>query len=165
MKAAQNILGVTHILFLGMENFVPTRASQLHHTSGRKALNQYLKKVTLWGGCATATICLVAASAPRLWMEILYGASYVNYAHIVWWYAGIYMLIFFSRPLTAGLKAVEYTQPFFAAYIVSTVFSVVTAATFVKVLDITGALVGILCTQVIMVSIFLNAFLRSKKAI
>jgi O-antigen/teichoic acid export membrane protein len=164
IKAAQNIVGVTHILFLGMENFVPTRASQIFHTAGRKALNHYLKKVAFWGSAVTGTICLVAAGAPWLWMKLLYGTSYTQYAYIVWWYAGIYMLIFFSRPLTAGLKAVEYTQPTFTAYIVSSLFSVLTAIPLVKTFDVGGALFGILCTQLIMCMIFLNSFLWSKKA-
>jgi len=162
IKAAQNILGVTHILFLGMENFVPTRASQIFHTFGRKALNQYLKKVALCGGTATGFICLVAASAPGFWMELLYGASYAKYGYIVLWYAVIYMLIFFSRPLTAGLKALEHTKPTFTAYIVSSLFSLITAPFFVRLFYINGALFGVLCTQVIMVSIFLSSFVRFK---
>jgi O-antigen/teichoic acid export membrane protein len=163
IKAAQNIVGITHILFLGMENFVPIKASRIYHINGNKALKQYLKKVALWGGAATGTICLIAAIAPRLWMELLYGASYIEYAYIVWWYAGIYMLIFFSRPLTAGLKAIEHTRPTFTAYIVSSLFSVATAVTLVRLYNIEGALFGILCTQMIMFSIFLISFLKLVK--
>lgn len=158
IKAAQNIVGVTHILFLGMENFVPTRASQILHTSGRKALNQYLKKVALWGGIATGTICLVAASAPGFWMELLYGGQYGRYANVLLWLCGAYLLSFFAKPLGAGLRALENTKPFFKAYISMALFSLTCSVPLIKYFSLNGAMFGIAGVNLILVSVLSGTY-------
>ena len=158
IKAAQNIVGVTHILFLGMENFVPTRASQIYQAAGRNALNHYLKKVALWGGAATGTICLIAASAPGLWMELIYGGDYRKYAHVLLWFCGIYLLSFFARPISAGLKALENTKPFFKAYILMALFSLTCSVPLIKYLSLNGAMLGILGVNVILVAFISSLF-------
>ncbi|NIP32882.1 MAG: hypothetical protein GWN62_25785, partial [Aliifodinibius sp.] len=54
LKAAQNLMGVTHILFKGLDNIVPVRAAQHHRAGGTEDLMRYLTKTTLLGIGVTA---------------------------------------------------------------------------------------------------------------
>ena len=44
LRAAQNLMGVTHILFMGLENVVPIQAARHFHDGGKKALVEYLNR-------------------------------------------------------------------------------------------------------------------------
>ena len=50
LKAAQNIIGISNILFQGLENIVPANASRNFKVNGVKGLKLYLAKVSLFGG-------------------------------------------------------------------------------------------------------------------
>lgn len=64
LKAVQNIMGLTHILFLGMGNIVPITAARRYRDGGRAALKGYLLKVAFAGGGVTLTIAMIAALVP-----------------------------------------------------------------------------------------------------
>jgi O-antigen/teichoic acid export membrane protein len=73
LKAAQNVMGITHILFQGLENIVPVRAGTYYHKGGSQALVVYLRKVAWAGGLATAAMALLAAAFPEFWLGLFYG--------------------------------------------------------------------------------------------
>ena len=64
LRAAQNLMGVTHMLFMGLAKIVPVRAARHFHEGGEKALSDYLKRVTLLGEAATRAVAAIAAIAP-----------------------------------------------------------------------------------------------------
>jgi O-antigen/teichoic acid export membrane protein len=68
-------------------------------------------------------------------------------------YALLYLFIFVSGPLRAGLQALEYTAPIFWAYPPLIVFSVALAGPFARVLGLNGVLLGMCGVQVISQSI------------
>ncbi len=150
IKAAQNIMGISHILFQGLENIVPVRASFNYTQTGIQGLITYLKKVVLWGGLATAIIAFSAGLLPEFWLSLFYGVQYQNFGFILQWYAIIYLLIFIGLPLRAGLRTLETTRPIFIAYVLMTIFTIFTAKYFIFYLGIKGVMLGILGTQLIL---------------
>jgi len=150
IKAAQNIMGISHILFQGLENIVPVRASFNYAQNGIQGLTAYLKKVILWGGLATAIIAFSAGLLPQFWLTLFYGVQYQNFGFILQWYAIIYLLIFIGLPLRAGLRTLETTRPIFMAYVLMTIFTIFTAKYFIFHLGIRGVMLGILGTQLIL---------------
>ena len=166
IKASQNIMGISHILFQGMENIVPVKTS-LHFTkSGIKGLIIYLKKVLIWGGLATAIIALTASIFPEFWLTLFYGSQYQKFGFILQWYAVIYIFIFLGLPLRAALRSFETTRPIFIAYVIMTIFSVCTAKYFTLHFGIQGVMAGILGTQLILQCYLFNALnhnIKTKK--
>lgn len=149
LKASQNIMGVSHIIFQGLENIVPARASYHYYTGGWPRLRAYLKQVTLLGGCCTAGIALLAGAFPVFWLRLFYGDEYSMYGYVLQWYAVIYLLIFLGLPLRAGLRALESSKPIFISYLLMTVFTAATTDFLIGRMGIVGATIGILGTQVI----------------
>ena len=160
LKAAQNIIGITHILFQGLENIVPAAASRHFTESSVKGLKEYLVKVSLWGGGATIVIAFAVSLFPDELLDLVYGAQYNEYGNLLRWYAVIYLLIFFGFPIRSGLRVFESTRPIFVAYALMTVFSVVSATYFVSQWGLKGVLAGVAVTQLIMV---ISLFISLKK--
>lgn len=164
LKATQNIMAVSHILFQGLENIVPVRASQYYFQHGIGSLLDYLKKTLLWGGLATAVIALAAGAFPEIWLSLFYGTEYVDYGFMLQWYAGIYLLIFLGFPLRTGLRTLEMPKSIFFAYVFMTFFSLCLAKPIVNFWGIGGVMFGILGNQIISnLSLFCSLHLKIRK--
>ena len=149
LKAAQNLMGLTHILFHGLENVIPVQAALYYQLGGKKALVTYLRRVALLGGFATGAVAVIAAAAPEFWLALVYGEQYTGFGYILRWYAVIYLAIFIGLPLRSGLRALEDTRPIFFGYALATIIAVTSAYPLLTGLGITGAVVGILLVQVV----------------
>jgi O-antigen/teichoic acid export membrane protein len=153
LRASQNIAGMTSILFLGLLNVVPSKASAHFHTGGLQAMNRYLRRITLAGTPVTAGICLVIAASPDFWLGLLFGSEFVGYGELVRWWALFYTINFFVLPLRSGLRALERTRPVFVARLGSAAFAVLTAGVLISSFELRGAVIGLLATKVITVGL------------
>ena len=150
LKAAQNLMGLTHILFQGLENIVPVRAAQHFHTGGRHSLNRYLAKVASLGAVAVTVVVLFFAIDPDFWFRLLYGDEFVEYSFLVRWYAALHIIVYFELPLRFGLMAMERTAPVFKAHLFATAFSVSSAYYLISSLGLQGAMIGMIAYQLIL---------------
>ncbi|MCH7806642.1 MAG: hypothetical protein IH995_05810 [Proteobacteria bacterium] len=153
LKAAQNLMGITHILFQGLENVAPIRAARHYHENGLGELKAYLRRLAIGGSAATAAIAGIFATAPDFWLTLVYGNIYADYGYLVRWWAVVYLLVFFGLPLRIGLRAIEHTKPVFWSYAATTVFTIAVAYPLVLWLGLTGVMGGVLITQAIMLLI------------
>jgi O-antigen/teichoic acid export membrane protein len=158
LKAAQSVMGITNILFLGLENVVPIRASRRYHAGGSSELLQYVTRVARLGLLATAIVGLIFASAPTFWFRLFYGEGFTRYSYLLRWYAALYLLIFLAGPLGAGLRAMERTSPIFLAYVVGAVFSLAAAYPLVRAFELVGVMVGLLFIQLLIVGVMAISF-------
>lgn len=164
LRAAQNLMGITHILFQGLENIVPIQASRYYHENGLVRLKSYLRQVVVNGGLATATIALTFSVAPEFWLALVFGDPFAVYGGLVRWYAILYLLMFFGLPLRAGLRAIEHVRPIFWGYLATSLFAVAAAYPLIELLGLSGAMIGMLLTQIVMLVVLWMGF-RSRVAI
>jgi O-antigen/teichoic acid export membrane protein len=158
LRAASNIVGVAHVWFLGLDNVVPARAARLMHLKGIDGMLRYIKGIFLrWGGVTLAFTTIVACF-PSFWLRLIYGTKYSSDGSVLRLYALLYLFIFMSGPLRAGLQALEYTAPIFWAYPVLIAFSVALAGPFARNLGLNGVLLGMCAVQLILQSILGIAF-------
>jgi O-antigen/teichoic acid export membrane protein len=159
LKAAQNIMGVSHILFQGLENIVPIQASKHYHNSGVTGLIRYLKKVAWFGGMATAGIALLAGMFPEFWFGLVYGGEYQGYGFVLQWQALIYVIMFFALPVRIGLRTMEKTFPILLAYVVITLWAFISAAFLINTFKLLGVMIGILVGSIIMLLVVVIIFI------
>jgi O-antigen/teichoic acid export membrane protein len=158
LRAANNIVGVAHVWFLGLENVVPAQAARLMRVKGIEGMLRYIKAIFLrWGG-VTLVFTAIVGCFPVFWLRLCYGTKYSSDGSVLRLYAFLYLFIFVSGPLRAGLQALEYTAPIFWAYPPLIVFSVALAGPFARGLGLNGVLLGMCAVQVIFQSIVGIAF-------
>ena len=160
LRAAQNIIGITHVIFLGMENFVPLHATRAVIASGPRGLFRYLARVTLMGSAAIIPIAVAVALWPGFWLNLIYEGQYQGYEYVLQWYAVIYIFVFLGIPLRAGLRALERTSPLFHGYVALTIFSVALSVPVVDRYGLSGAVAGLLATQILLQAILAAALIR-----
>src|SRR6266705_190923 len=150
LRAAKNIMGITHIWFFGLENVMPAKASRAFSRGGTRELRSYLGRAALvWGG-ATALFAVVVSLAPGIWLKLIYGNSFGQYGFLLRWYAAAYVVIFLGLPLRSWLRALEYTKPIFWGYVASSTFSLALAVPFTRYFGLRGAMAGLIVAQLLL---------------
>ena len=163
LRAAQDLMGVTHIFFLGLENAVPGRAASHYHHKGRLALATYLRKLAFGIVLSTVAVAVPAAVAPHFWLDLIYGDQFRAYGPVLRWFAFVYVILSLALPLKIGLRTLETTKPIFRSTLVSLLFSVLSSYSFVITFGALGVPYGILimniCVLVVLWSGLRTAFL------
>ncbi len=160
LRAAQNLMGVTNVIFLALENFVPTRAATVYHRLGLGAMNRYVGTVLLVGSAVTALVVTALAVKAEFWLGLAYGAEYEPYGWLLRWYAAVFMLRFVHLPLKAGLRALEVTRPIFLATAFGAFIAMASVYPLITWLGLSGAVLGALVVQTVKSWLLVTSFLR-----
>lgn len=161
IRAAQNLLGVTHIFFQGLENIVPVRASQYYKKDGLPAMKKYLGQVAISIGGGTVAIALVFAIFAEQLFSVLYGGASAETVIASYWYIPIYLFIALGLPLKTALRTLEKTSSVFWGYVLSAIFSFLLAKQLISEFSIHGAMFGLLSGQIIMILALLFSYNRN----
>jgi O-antigen/teichoic acid export membrane protein len=160
LKASQNLMGVTHVWFQGLDNVVPAETAHRLSEGGVPRMLAYTRSVLIrWGGL-TLLFALVMAAAPGFWLRLIYTPEMAQYGYILRLYALLYVVVFIGGPLRAGLQALEFTVPIFWSYLAMTAFAFVFAVPMAKWLGLSGSLLGLIGSQIIFQSIVGFSLLR-----
>jgi len=153
LKASQNLMGVTHVWFQGLDNVVPVETARHLREGGVHSMLAYTRSVLVrWGGL-TLAFAFVMAAVPGFWLRLIYGPELVQYGYVLQLYALLYVFVFLGGPLRAGLQALEFTLPVFWSYLVMTAFAFAFAVPMIKWLGLSGSLLGLIGSQILFQSI------------
>jgi O-antigen/teichoic acid export membrane protein len=160
LRASQNIVAVTHIWILGLDNVMPAEAAHRLHQSGIAAMSRYLRNMTLrWGGL-TAAFALVVGIVPQFWLRLFYGSQFAGYGAVLRMYCLLYLLVFIGGPIRAGLQALEYTAPFVWAQAGATAFALLVGIPLTRKLGLQGVMIGTIATSLILQGTLARALIR-----
>jgi O-antigen/teichoic acid export membrane protein len=164
LRASQNLMGVTHVWFQGLDNVVPVETARRLREGGVNSMLAYTRSILLkWGGL-TLLFAIVMAVAPGFWLRLMYGPQMAQYGYILRLYALLYVFIFVGAPLRAGLQALEFTVPIFWSYLAMTAFAFVFAVPMAKWMGLNGTMLGLLGTQILFQGIVAAALIvRSRR--
>lgn len=163
VKAAHNIMAITHILFQAMENFAPSRVAMELSIGGIQAMKAYIRRLTIAGTLATAAIALIVFIIPDLFLSLIYGPAFAEYAYILRWVCVTYLFSFFTIPVSFGLRALEETKPLFYSIFFLGVFNLLSAYPLVLFFELNGLMVGMLATKIVL-TMYLNQSFRQSCA-
>lgn len=142
LRAAQNVMGVMHIFFHGLQNFLPMRASQVYRQGGTTELSKFLLRAGLLATLVALIVAVVVCSFAGEIMELLYGPAMRQYSWVLVAYALIYVLMAAAVAAPIGLLATEQTFPIVLSYACSSVVSVILAYPLIAGYGLAGVLVG-----------------------
>ena len=159
LRASQNLMGVTHVWFQGLDNVVPVETARHFRDGGMHSMLSYTRSILVkWGG-VTFLFALMIGLAPGFWLRLVYGSALGQYGYVLRLYALLYVIIFLGGPLRAALQALEFTVPIFWSYLAMTSFAFVFAVPMAKWLGLNGTMLGLLGTQLIFQGIVATALL------
>lgn len=149
VRASQNVVGVTHVLFLALDNVLPARAAMIMAEEGRAAMLQYMRRATGYAGAVTAGGLLLVAIAPGFWLQTLYGPELAGYGFVLSGFALLYLLVFVNTMIRQVMRTLELTRPFFISSVVTAGLSITIAFPMVQQWGVAGVLIGLVVTQIV----------------
>jgi len=155
LRIAQNLLGLTHVLFQAMENVVPIKASEEFVRNGFEGMKIYLQGILLKSGLVVCSILLLLALFAKTIIGLAYGEEYSMYSYLLMGYCLFYLSLFPGYPLRYALRTLELTRPMFTAYLLSTGFSLLFAFPMVENWGLFGVVAGLIGTQILMQACYL----------
>lgn len=124
IKSAQNLIGVSHVVFQALENTIPRRAAAIFHAHGHGALFTYTKRLSAPLIAFTFILGATLVAFGPLIMEVVYGTRNQVSEIAISWYAAIYLLIAITLPFKAALRACKSDRAVFIGQACSSIFSV-----------------------------------------
>ncbi len=161
VRMAQNILGLTHVLFLSLESIVPVQAARQLFDFGYSAFAKYMQVQGLRFGLITGALLALLAVGAEPITALLYGTEAVQWAWVVRVYCVLYVFVYATLMVQFAIRTFEHTRPIFWGYAASAAFSLLTATPLVRHYQMTGLLIGLIFSQCIPLVICLIA-LRKK---
>ena len=113
--AARNIVGVLHVLFNGLDNFVSPEAARLFARDGQAPLRKFLTRATLLAGVPVLLYCTVVAVFPETVYRLFYRQSLGEFRLVLVLFALSYVIQFLAKPLSYYLLAILRPRPFAVA--------------------------------------------------
>lgn len=165
IRMGQNVMGVLNVIFLAMENFIPSSAARIYEAAGVEALGRYLKKVISVAGLFTLLVLLLIVVLREPLVTLLYGGDYVSYSGILAAFALLYCFVFTGMPLRFFIRTIGKNREIFVSYFLSTLFSVITAVPFIQTFGIYGVVGGMVCSQIILQSWYIYVLQPELKAV
>ncbi len=163
IRIIQNVMGLTHVLFLAMENIVPVKAALHYKEGGWKQLKTYLVYITGRAGILVGGVLLGLAIFRTYIIDFLYGVEYVEYSYLIIGFCFTYVLIFIGHPLRFALMTLEITKPIFVSYVIGAIFSLILAYPLVGTYGLVGVLIGIFVTQGLSQLVYFYYLQKEKK--
>ncbi len=163
VRIAQNVIGLTHVIFLAMENIVPINAAKAYKEGGKKKLYDFLRTISIQiGWVVMAILIFISIFSPNI-LGLLYGAEYSAQSYILICFCIIYLLVYIGYPLRFALRTLEMTRPIFIAYLIGALFSVLSASLMITNWGIYGVLAGLFITQLITQLVYIISLWKTKK--
>ena len=160
LRASQNIIAVCHVLFHGLENIVPARASRQFYEHGVVGLKKYLFYVAKIGGISTAVLLAIVGLWPEYWLVMFYGPEYQGHGIVLRFLAIAYFLMFAGLILRVALRTIEFTKPIFISYCISTAISLMLSFRLIKSFNVAGAAFIPVVSQVAVIGVLYFSLLK-----
>jgi O-antigen/teichoic acid export membrane protein len=150
LKAGQSVIGVTNILFQAMENFAAKGASIAYQYEGYASLNNYLKRISIYGGSITVAVCVALIISSDQIYSLIFREEYHEYSWIISWLGVTSIFIFFSFPLSIGLRTLNKSSLIFKFNLILGLLSASAVYPLVLNYGVIGVLIGLLFSRVLL---------------
>lgn len=150
IRIVQNLMGVYNVMFLALDNIIPIQTAKIQHHQGNQAMLRYLGRQFIPLAAIFFMFTFVLILTGRPFLSWVYQKDLPVIGPMIYGFCGLYIIIFLGYPLRFALRASGKTEIIFSAYIISMVFSILTADLLVLHWNWIGVIVGLAATQIIM---------------
>ena len=158
-RACQNIAGIFNVVFLGLENFLPKKISQILVNNGIKKMKKYIGKIILKGSIIVISFSLLIFMFSEYILNMLYGGSMSGYYYLLITAVLLKPIEYSNIPLQFALRALKNTRPIFIAVLTSSLITVLFSYKIISNFQINGFIFGVIINQIILSGLIIIGYL------
>ena len=130
------------------------RASEILERHGQNAFWEFIIKTILLGVIPFVLIAALLFFLEGSLLTFMYGNSYASASNgILFMYAVSYIFVFLIVPVRAALRTLNQTKIWFKAYLITTVYSVLTVYWLETTYGAQGAVIGIVTAHFVLITV------------
>jgi O-antigen/teichoic acid export membrane protein len=148
---------------LALENFVPGSLTRSLMHGGIAAMQEWMSRFRIVGGVVMGGYCLLVALFAEPLMTVLFGSEYGGTQWVVVLVSISYFAWFLGRPPAFGLRALTRPRWLFYSFAAASLFTLLISVPLVGLMGITGAGIGMILTQLIVLSISTVGYRRESR--
>lgn len=157
IRAAQNIIGITHIFFQLIENILPIKLSNYLKNKNKKFFLNYLFKFSFYMNIWILLIGIIIFIFAEDIILLIYKNLDENIKLCLLMFLPVYLAISMNTILRAALKSLEKTKAIFRANFYSAIIIFLISYFFVSTFKIYGSMFSlILVNMIIMLSLIIS---------
>ena len=147
-RLVQTLFGLLNLVLQTFENFVLPEASR-KLTHSQDDAKKYLLGITKKSGLLFGVILTVLFIFAKQIIVLVGGEKYQDFAYIVQGMSILYVFIFIGYPIRLSIRMLVLNSRFFAGYVFSLIFSLMTFQFLLKEFHVNGAIIGLIASQII----------------
>ena len=150
LRLAQQVMGLVHVLYQAVENYVPVSAARLYRDLGANRMYRYLLHSGWRMVLANVLLLLGLILGRDLLYFIFFGKAQV---HAAWMLAALTPAYFFivpAMPFRFAARTLGRTRDVLMAYIGASVFTLSSAPWLLNQYGLTGAAIGLAGNQLVL---------------
>ncbi len=160
-RLVQTLFGLLNLVLQTFENYVLPEASRKLAISPTDA-KKYLFGITKKSGLIFGVILTILFVFAKQIITLVGGAKYVEFAYIVQGMTILYVFIFIAYPIRLSIRMLVLNSRFFAGYVLSLIFSLLTFRYLLKEFNVTGAIIGLIASQIITLAYWQYILIKNK---
>ncbi len=147
-RLVQTLFGLLNLVLQTFENFVLPEAARKLAVSQVDA-KKYLLGITKKSGVIFGVILTILFIFAKQIIVLVGGAKYQEFAYIVQGMSILYVFIFIGYPIRLSIRMLVLNSRFFAGYVFSLIFSLISFRYLLKEFHVNGAIIGLIASQII----------------
>lgn len=147
-RLIQSLFGVLSMLFQTMENYAVPRTAQLLKESPGLA-KAFLARLRWQSAILVGGLLALVGAFPRLILEWVAGAEYLEYAFVVQGMAFLYLIILLGYPIRLAIRALVLNQYFFTGNLLALSFGLLSFQYLLEQHQLMGAVAGLIGAQIV----------------
>ena len=148
LRLSQYAFGVINVLLQAIENYLLPKAAAISSDPHRTIdyLRVIQKKMLLWLG---AVLGLIAVAAKPV-LHLLKANQCNDVLTVIYGMCAVYILVVTTYPIRIALRSLKLSRSFFTGYAINSIFSFSTAYLFVHQWGISGVVLGLFLSQLVL---------------
>ncbi len=160
-RLVQTLFGLLNLVLQTFENYVLPEASRklaISHSDAKKYLLGITKKSGILFGVILTVLFLFAEQI----IVLVGGNKYQEFAYIVQGMSILYVFIFIGYPIRLSIRMLVLNSRFFAGYVFSLLFSLLSFQYLLKEFHVIGAIIGLIASQIITLAYWQYILIKNK---
>lgn len=155
LRLVQTLFGIINIGLQTIENYFLPKISKIYEQNIGQA-KKYLIDITLKGALVFGVFLSILFVFSTPIIILAGGNKYQSYGYVVKIIAVLYFFIFLSYPIRIVVRILALNKIFFVGYLLSFISSLLTFHFLLKYSGLSGAVVGLILNQIIMILYWQN---------
>jgi O-antigen/teichoic acid export membrane protein len=160
IRAAQNIIGISHIIFQVLENTLPIKLSLILKKFGKLRLEKYLKSTFFIFISFVTLLSIFIFTFSDFIIVLIYKSFDTSVKLALMYFIPIYILLSVSSCLRSALKALENTKAIFLGNLIGSVIILSISNFLIEQYQIQGSMICLLITQIIMMFLLIHSYYK-----